>query len=126
MASKMVSCENPQEAELMAIEWESEIVLEQSWNNVIWSSDALGVIKAINFEANPTGWDTKINLLKIRDRRKDFNWLFNWNSRDTNKAADFICNFAFKNNLSFVFHDHSNFPPPFDIKEILLIDLGGK
>lgn len=37
---------------------------------MIWSSDDLGAIKVINFEAEPMGWDTRINILQIRDEKR--------------------------------------------------------
>lgn len=98
----------------------------KGWSNVVWSSDAEGLIRDINAELEPETWDTRFGVLQIRERRSRFNWSFDWNPRSANLAAGRVVKFSFIRNSSLLFNvSNVDFLPP-DIKLILINErLGG-
>lgn len=52
MASKVVESTTAKLAELSTIEWATKIAVFKEWENVIWSLDALEVIRDINSSAD--------------------------------------------------------------------------
>lgn len=75
-STKTIACISAKVAELMAIEWASEIAERERWLRIVWSSDALELVKAINEEADPEEWDIRLGVLLIRNRQARALWEF--------------------------------------------------
>ena len=74
LATKVTSCSSTYAAELMAIDWACDFADHFAWRNLIWSSDALTVVKDINSTEEPRGWDTRYLILKCKNFLKPFSW----------------------------------------------------
>lgn len=47
--TKIIECKNAMCAELAALNWATRISDSRGWSNIIWSSDAKGLVKEINY-----------------------------------------------------------------------------
>lgn len=96
--SAMDSALSAREAETKALRWASDIAVREEWKQVQWVSDALNVVKEINSSHAPEGWNTRYDMIKIKDNFKRQDWKLEWTCREENCAADAIAKVSFKFN----------------------------
>ena len=46
-------CSSASQAEVLALEWAMKMATDKGWNNIVWVSRALGVVKEIKTCNNP-------------------------------------------------------------------------
>lgn len=60
------------EAETCALEWASEVAADNNWDNVIWSSDALAMVKEVSDVQEPGSWSSSSNKQADAAAKKSF------------------------------------------------------
>ncbi|KAF3441346.1 hypothetical protein FNV43_RR15260 [Rhamnella rubrinervis] len=90
-----------------------------SWCNVIWNCDAKKAVEDIAAEVEPIGWDTYHEVLAIRRRLSNSNWVLEWSHQESNFVADLVAKFSLES-MSCVFADEFSVPSlPFNIVDRL-------
>lgn len=66
LESSLVSASSSEMAELSAFHWALPIASSKNWANLLWSMDALEIVKEINAECDPTRWNSRYLVLDCR------------------------------------------------------------
>lgn len=70
---------------------------------VVWSSDAVALIRDINGEGELEGWETRLGLLHIRERKRaNGSWVFCWDNNPLTIWLTKQLNFLWQLTLLFV------------------------
>lgn len=112
------------DAEFKVLEWASGLIEEKGWGNIMWSSDALMVVKEINAKNSPNDWSASNDLLVIRCRFETNKWRMSWNARTSNILADLIAKNTASSNIPLFFYVYNLKDIPLDY--LLCADLDVK
>ncbi|KAF3436461.1 hypothetical protein FNV43_RR23553 [Rhamnella rubrinervis] len=108
LASKLDLAYSPTEAELKAIEWAFELAVEKNWSKIIWSSDALNVVKEILSSSNPSLWEIRYSVLYCRSLLRQNEWKMEWNARSSNVVADCVAKVSLNSNTVLSTYDQAS------------------
>lgn len=67
-SAKLMKISSAKGAELAAVVWAIEEAEAKGWTEVVWSSDTQEVIKYINSNQEPSAWDTRYDLVRLKRR----------------------------------------------------------
>ncbi|KAF3446701.1 hypothetical protein FNV43_RR11881 [Rhamnella rubrinervis] len=101
LASKLDSANSAKEAELKALVWGFEKAKMESWELVVWSSDALNVVKEVESCDEPVCWESRYSVLFCRGLLKEESWKLMRNARSANIVADLSAKFTTNTSLLF-------------------------
>lgn len=63
LASKLVCCVSPEEAELKALVWAASVAAALRWDQICWSSDLSLVVNGVINQEEPSSWTTRYYML---------------------------------------------------------------
>lgn len=90
-----------------------------------WSSDSKWIIQDINSTEDPSDWDSMYGCLAVRRKKSQFNWCFQWHSREENLLVDMVARLTFDNNLSFSSVNLAFSYLSFDMSDVMFSDSMG-
>lgn len=94
LRTKLIDCASPFDAEVKALEWASDVAEMGSWRKVVWSMDAKLIVDEMLSSEEPNGWETRLDLLNIKERFQNREWILCWHPRNTNVVADAAAKFS--------------------------------
>lgn len=105
--------------------WAIEVVKNEGWLNVIWSSDSKIMVNEITADLEPSRWETRLGILQIKEINSSFNWLFVWNARTANQCADSAAKYSLSNVCCLYFDFSSLFSIPPSLLLLINVDKEG-
>lgn len=110
------------EAELKAVLWTAKI-LNRSWEEVLWNSNAINVAYDINGSHEPVGWHTRLPMLECRSLFSKNNWIITWSARSSNGVVDAIAKKTLNTGTEFMFNVSDGDAFPFCFTNFIMEDL---
>lgn len=120
--SKLALVSSAYEAEMKYLDWAVNAAAKKPWRNLIFSSDALEVVNEVKSSREPLGWFSRDSIMCIRDIIFSKGWELCWETRNSNRFADFIAKQTLANNCNVLYSSLNLKCLPNDVIEIYVSD----
>ncbi|KAH7510895.1 hypothetical protein FEM48_ZijujUnG0074000 [Ziziphus jujuba var. spinosa] len=86
-------------AKIKALSWASEVALGKGWKDLGWWSDAQSGVNQINGKDDPCIWDSRFDILHLRELFATNDWSLDWSPRIENHLADALVKWALRGSV---------------------------